>query len=260
MLTSPLNEVRDTFGLLLDFAQRVKAPLIPAPGSELFDDAQVFKPMPTSEVAAQSLGVAVDHLKGFRAWVHAADYTGLFPSATFSLLRGALIGGAVAAWVLHPDDSNDRVSRGLAVTAEWYRNYANYTRSVGPFAEDADEHRSVLELVEQRADEVRTLRQGRSPAGRLNMTEVIREVTLEVWPFDTERSLATTMIWQSGGGDAHAFGWPALARSTKRIPAGGGMIQVMNAPSLQEVADAYLCPFDLVAYGFSRVNDLSLVQ
>lgn len=178
---------------------------------------------------------------------------------TFSLLRGALVGGATAAWVSFPDDVEPRVSRSLAVAAEWYRNHLNYGQTVAAIAADKDVHTSQLEHIEGRAAEVRALRSSR-PQTTFKMTTVIETVNAELWPDDEARALQTKALWQAGGGDAHALGWSILSRTYEMTPLGDGMGAFVGKPSDRDVADAYLCAYDFVAFGFHRLDELSRVM
>ncbi len=257
------QQIRDTFPQLTAWGERAKVGFSPSPGTPLSEDDDVFPHLATSDIAWQALCAAQDHLKGFRAWLLAndapdpADRPGLFPIATFSLLRGALVGGAIASWVLTSDDVNVRTGRSLTVAAYWYENHLRWGGTMMPFALDKSKHATQIEHVESRAAEVVTLRATRTPRGRLNTTKAIEEANAEIWTGDDVRALQTMGLWQAGSGDAHALGWSILTRAYDMTPLGDGMGQFIGDPSMLDVANAYLCAYDFVAYGFHRLDELA---
>lgn len=256
-MSSALDEIRQTFRQLDRWSARIREPFIPAPDSALAADENVFRPLPPSEMAWQGLVASVDHLRGFRAWLERGDGD-LFPIATFSLLRGALVGAALAAWILAPDESDMRIGRSLAAAADWYENHSKWGLTARPLAISHEHHDATLQHIQRRAKEVADLRVGRTPAWpRLYMTSVIRQANAEVWPYDDARELATLSLWQSGSGDAHALGWPLLTRSHAVVePSDDGLSTFIGNPSDLDVANAYLCPYDFVAFGFHRLAAL----
>lgn len=256
-LNAVLAEVAATFDQLDAWSDRVRQVFSPPPGSELGKDDDIFPWLSTSDSAWQALCSAQDHLKGLRAWTR-SDPAELFPIATFSILRGALVGGATAAWVSFPDDVETRVCRSLAVAAEWYRNHLNYGQTVAPIAADKDEHAGQLAHIERRAAQVRALRSAR-PKTAFKMTEVIATANAELWPGDDVRAVQTKALWQAGSGDAHALGWSILTRTYEMTPLDDGMGAFVSNPSDRDVADAYLCAYDFVAFGFHRLDELSRV-
>jgi hypothetical protein len=257
-------QIRDTFPQLTVWGDRVRDGFAPEPGSALADDDAVFPWLATADIAWQALAAAQDHLKGFRAWLLANDSPdpdarpGLFPIATFSLLRGALVGGAIASWVLTSDDVDVRTGRSLAVAAYWYENHLRWGRGMADYAADRAGHESQLSHVEGRAKEVEELRKSREPKGTLKTTTAITQANAEIWPGDEARAAATLALWQSGSGDAHALGWSILTRGYDMTPLGEGMGSFVANPSMRDVGDAYLCAYDFVAFAFHRLDELGV--
>lgn len=263
-MSSPSAEaqIRATFPQLTVWGERVKHLFSPVPGSALSHDDEVFPWLSTSDVAWQGLCAAQDHLKGFRAWLLANDAVdpddrpGLFPIATFSLLRGALVGGAVASWVLTSDAVEVRVGRSLTVAADWYGHHLAWGKTMRPAAADAAHYDRQLAHLKKRAGEVTALRQTRMPRGRLKTTSLIVEANEEIWPGDDARATQTKGLWQAGSGDAHALGWSILTRQYEMTPVALGFGQFVGGPSMLDIANAYLCAYDFVAYGFHRLDEL----
>ena len=247
-----------TFEQLDDWGSRVQNAFSPPAGSELARDDAVFPWLATADIAWQGLCAAQDHLKAFRSWLR-HEPPELFPIATFSLLRGALVGGAMATWVLVSDSVDERTSRSLAVAADWYRNHLNYGQTIAPIAMDEQKHAAQLDHIRSRAKEVQALRAG-LPKANFKMTEVIKAANDQLWPGDEARALQTMALWQAGSGDAHALGWSILARNHDMTPLDDGMGAFVGIPSDLDVADAYLCAYDFVAYGFYRLDELSQVR
>lgn len=220
----------------------------------------------TADIAWQGLAAAQDHLKGFRAWWLANDAPdpslrpGLFPIATFSLLRGALVGGAIASWVLSSDDVAVRTGQSLTVAADWYANHLRWARGMREYAVDQKRHEEQIRHVEARESQVAALRKSRKPRGRLNTTHAITEANAEIWTGDAARAAQTAALWQAGSGDAHALGWSILTRQYDLTPLSDGMGAFVGNPSLLDLANAYFCAYDFVAYGFHRLDELGTRQ
>ena len=259
-------QIRATFPQLTRWGELAKQGFVPQPGSPLTHDDQVFEWLPTSDIAWQALCAAQDHLKGFRAWFVANDATdpdarpGLFPIATFSLLRGALVGGAIASWVLSSNDVEVRTGRSLTVAADWYQNHLRWGRTMRDHAVNPAEHEAGLTHIQNRLKQVENLRGSRTPKGRLKTTDVVVQANEELWPGDAARAVATKGLWQAGSGDAHALGWSILTRGHEMTPLGERLGQFVGNPSMLDVANAYFCAYDFVAFGFHRVYELGGVH
>lgn len=258
------GQIRATFPQLTTWGERVREAFAPEPGTPLAQDDGVFPWLATADIAWQGLAAAQDHLKGFRAWLLAndapdpEDRPGLFPIATFSLLRGALVGGAIASWVLTSDDVDVRTGRSLTVASDWYDNHLKWARLMRDHALHRERHEDQIAHVETRAAQVAALRKSRKPKGRLNTTAVISEANAEIWTGDEDRAVQTEALWRAGGGDAHALGWSMLTRGYDMTPLDDGMGQFVGDPSLFDVANAYFCAYDFVAYGFYRLDELGV--
>ncbi|TFV65430.1 UNVERIFIED_ORG: hypothetical protein E4P37_09990 [Bacillus sp. AZ43] len=255
-------QIRHSFAQLTLWGDRVREAFEPEPGSSLAEDDAVFPWLSTADIAWQGLVAAQDHLKGFRAWWLANDAPdpdarpGLFPIATFSLLRGALVGGAIASWVLTSDHVDVRTGRSLTVAADWYANHLRWAKGMRNYAVDRERHEDQIRHVEGRAAQVAMLRESRKPRGRLKTTDAITQANAEIWTGDEVRAAQTAALWQAGSGDAHALGWSILTRQHDRTPLGDGMGTFVTGPSLLDVANAYFCAYDFVAYGFHRLDEL----
>ena len=85
---------------------------------------------------------------------------------------------------------------------------------------------------------------------------MIIEASAELWPNDEARAVQTEGLWRAGSGDAHALGWSILTRGYDLTPLADGMGQFVSGPSMLDVANAYFCAYDFVAFGFYRLDQL----
>lgn len=252
---SPFDEIAETFTQLDAWAGRVRQPFQPDPGTPLHLDEEPFPWLTAADLAWQALAGAQDHLKGFRAWFLARD---LYPIATFSLLRGAMVGGALASWLLLPDDAEVRIGRALAVADEWYRNHLLWADEMSALAVYPTRYAELTEHVRNRRRQAAE-RRGDYPRADFKMTDIIREVTEQVWAGDDARLQQTMGLWRAGSGDAHALGWPVLTRVHEMTPIDGGQMgQYVGLPSEMDTANASLCAYDFVAFGFHRLDALGV--
>lgn len=225
----------------------------PATGSEMEADRAAFPHLSVDDLVWQGLAAANDHMKGFRLWLNNRE---LFPIATFSLLRGALVGAAVASYIVIPDQHGERVGRALAVANEWYRNHLNWAKNAGYRAVDSADHAAVIAHVERRRQQVIDL-QGTYPHAPFKLTVAIEAVANSLWPDDQEMRDDLMSVWRAGSGDAHALGWSILSRSYAMTPDPSGKATFVGSPSNNDIAAAYLPAYDLTAYAFDRFDYLS---
>lgn len=122
-----LEQLAEPFERIKAWRSRVATAEEPERGSALAGDALIWPPHPTWEVARVALASSVDHLNLARVVIEARE---LFPAAHFTAIRGALVGGAVGVWALHPEARHDRQQRSLRVLDEWYQRRLQYNESV----------------------------------------------------------------------------------------------------------------------------------
>lgn len=220
---------------------------VPQPGSELFADDLAFRYSPISEISRISLASGVEHLRMVRVVIDARQ---LFPSATFTALRGALVGGAQAVWILSPDNTMDRQSRGLTVIAEEYAQLAKCYREADrlqPGTVPTDQ----WAWINERMDQLAQIRGPRPP--ELNQTTMIATALDEAFPNNLDRQQSGRLLWRQMSSDAHVLTWGMAQRSRVGLPAAKGEdLSVLTAPgTLDHTADAFLCTFELARKGWS---------
>jgi len=109
------KRMADTWAELDDWRGRLTATAPPAAGSALEADDTDFPGWPISRLADGGLAAAVDHLQALRIHLEAKN---MFPFATGTLLRGALLGSAQVVWVLSPNDQPMRLERSRKLADE----------------------------------------------------------------------------------------------------------------------------------------------
>lgn len=87
----------------------------PKPNSQLaFDDAAT-KPTELSHLVTYCQNVAIDNLRSLRLLLHPSKEAGIFlpQFGAFPLIRAAIESAAQSVWLLHPDESDERIARAL---------------------------------------------------------------------------------------------------------------------------------------------------
>ena len=130
----PIAEaIESTFKQLDLDRTRLDNHLVPEPTSLLAqDDAGSWQKLLLSQHVWSALASTYDHLDLFRSTVHARK---IYPTATYSLLRGGLLGACQAMWLLEPEEAAERQERG--------RRYSDLTCTPRANLTDAPGHRSL---------------------------------------------------------------------------------------------------------------------
>lgn len=225
----------------------------PEPGSELAGDEAVWPYLDPAEVARQSLVSATQHLNLARAAIEAGE---VFPTAHFSVLRGALVGSSMAVWVLGPDPAVDRQQRALRVVEEFYKRALQYHDDIRPHVDvshpDAAQWLDAGEHTRRRRAEARArwrAADGLKEGQALEMTSIVRVVSEFV--FAPQEALNVRLLWRQLSGDAHALTWQLVGRSSHAQHVGGGMAEFAAGGDLVELADVFGKVFSLTKRGWS---------
>jgi len=243
-----LRKVEETYAQLDSWFHRTSTDAEqPQRGSELYADDQPYPHAPISEMARMSLAIGTEHLRMVRI---VTDRRQLFPTATFTTLRGALVGAAQAFWVLSNDDSRVRRSRGWTVLAEQRSELGKFYGEVDridPGTVDADQ----LAWHAERTAQLAALRGERPP--RLSQTEMIRVALEEAFPNSLDRHRSGRLLWRMMSSDAHVLGWGLAQRaSIQTMPSKGEPLAVLAAPGdLEHMVEAFLCAYELLRRGWA---------
>lgn len=236
-----LRSIRASYEELDRWRARSRGVERPERGSDLSSDEAIWPYLDPAEVARQSLVSATQHLNLARAAVEAGE---VFPTAHYSVLRGALVGGSMAVWVLGPDVAVDRQQRALRVVNEFYKRALQYHDEIRPYVDmshpDAAQWVDAGEHMRRRRAEARakwTSAGGLTEGQVLEMTAVVRAVAASV--FGEREAFDVRLLWRQLSGDAHALTWQMLGRSNLAQNVGGGMAEFAAGGNLVELSDAF---------------------
>lgn len=248
-----LAAIRATYEELDRWRARGRSIEEPERGSDLHRDAQIWPWHPPFEVARQSLIAGTQHLNLARTAVEARD---LYPTAHYTVLRGALVGAAQAVWLLEPDSRVERQQRALRVIEEWYFRRLQYNNAVGQ-AELSERNRSLLtdqtRHIQARKATARqrwTATETLSESEKLDMTKVISATASQVFR-DLRTVRAVEILWRLMSGDAHGLGWQLATRAQSWTPNDGGLAIAVAGGDLLDLAQPFTASFRLLRRGWS---------
>jgi hypothetical protein len=202
-----LQLVRDTYPTLDRWRELGASNVVITHGSELQLQDVEWPYVPSTTVALVGLVTAREHLHAIRLLIAARE---LFPSATATLGRAALIGAAQTVWMLAPDDHDERIRRSASLVREDYRHHLNY----GEFAVAADTvemHPTAdeqLERLNERYNSVTALAERYGGASRINMTDDVLPAALAATTSEREFQQQVQLRWRQMSGSAHSLLWP----------------------------------------------------
>lgn len=245
-----LAQIRETYADLAGWRARVKKspPEQPQRGSELAADDAYFEWHPISEAARISLALAGEHLRLAATALEAGE---AYPSAHFTVLRGALVGAAQGVWVLAPDDSKERQARGHTLIAEMYDRLRESYVEMGKDDLTALERQQLdgqLKWCDTRREQIAAIRPTKD---RINQTKMIAWAIDHKFPEEAQR-VAGRFLWRQLSSDAHVLGWGMIQRGGVLRPDGRSKLGVgESSVSLEHFADAFLACHRLLREGWS---------
>jgi hypothetical protein len=192
--------------------------------------------MAISQLARMSLVLSGEHL---RLALDALHRKQLYPSSHFTVLRGALAGASLGAWILSPEDRRERRDRGLTVLAEMYSQMGKYYDSLG----------GLSQVDQDRLDDQKDWLSERN-AG-LNLTDVVRASAEDAFASPSQHE-AVRRLWREMSADAHVLGWSVFQRSSFGPPdrrTGIGQGRAPGSPG--HVGEAFLASYRLLKHGWS---------
>lgn len=250
MFSTPIEAIRSTYADLDGWHERGQRmpPEQPERGSELAQDDSHFPWHSISEVSRLSLLTGGEHLRLARTSIEAQQ---VFPSAHFTVLRGALVGAAQAVWILGPDDPDERQERGFTLISEMYdelrKSYIETARTTLSLQERQALQGQIVWCDARRA-EVTSLRRGRR---KLNQTEMIGWA-LDHRFSDSERRESGRLLWRQMSADAHALGWSMFQRSEVVVHDHRTGLGVLEAGGdLLRIAQPFAAAHELLKEGWS---------
>lgn len=204
--------------------------------------------MPISQFARLSLITSGEHLRLAR---EALNIRQVYPSAHFTVLRGALVGASQGVWILAPDERAERQERALTVLEEMYTQMVKHYNALDGLSQ------GDLEVLENQQEWLRTRVAGvtakRAGKAKLNVTEVIASAAKIVFP-GVDHQEGVRRLWRQMSADAHALGWSVFQRST--LPMGpsdrrAGLSEGTAPGSLTDIAAPFLASYRILKVGWS---------
>lgn len=204
-----------TIDVIQELMERVSRP--PAAGSDVarLDSEVGDTPVTVSKSVHAGLSTATDCLVDIASILRRPDSI-LTLSSVRSLMRTALLGASRAAFVLVPEQHEDRVAAAeVVVRQEWFSLERAFD-ALSPF-----EHLPGLVPPVGFRNEMHDLAKNLPPGRRQGEERTIREMSEVVARKLSGKEIeneppsliteALVWIWHSGSGAAHAYGWPRLA-------------------------------------------------
>lgn len=245
-----LTDIQATYFDLEGWQARARRmpPEQPERGSELALDDAVFKWHPISESVRLSLVTSGEHLRLARDAIESGQ---VYPSAHFTVLRGALVGAAQAVWILAPETGTERQQRGLTLLAEMYKQLRKFDAELNTFFLEPEQRNRLRDQqiwLHEREAQVAAQRASQSS---LNQTEFIRW-SLEYLFQDEERRQDGRTLWRQMSADAHVLGWSIFQRASL-APTGPPSDLTLGAAggSLKNVAQPFMASYRLLKEGWS---------
>lgn len=196
-------------GTVIDhWAERIKAPPSPMqPSSSLEADDRQFKVVNVSDVAWYSITTAVEHLD-FTIQHFRATRT-LYPSAHMTVLRTALVTGAIAAWVLSGPTRGDRQLRALRVECD---EVGNTLAAINGAKVEGERQVAAVRKAQTSIGRQHTELQAVADAlggpadvrkWRLNTTEIVEAAARVAFGEETVLTSGVGLLWRRGSAAAH---------------------------------------------------------
>lgn len=202
-----LSQLRATFPQLDRWRLVVASEVRIVEDSELAEDDRLWPPGPLSSWVLLGLGAAREHLHAVRLLVEAGE---LFPSAAPTLCRTALIGAALAVWMLEPVERRERRRRWLSVAYDDYSEHLKYgNQALADLSKESlhPEAAGQLARLEIRRDEVAALLAELGGRYRINLTNEVVPAALAVAVPDERLRAEMLLQWRSMSGAVHALMW-----------------------------------------------------
>lgn len=163
-------------------------------GSSLAGDRTATPYSSVPDQVRASIGVALDHLHGFKIIV--VDGQAVLPFAMYTLVRSAYEAAGTALWLLQPASRDARVLRSLRLAYDNRRQVHNVSEKLG--REDPGWDRAIATLERDR--------DGRPAlAGtKLQVKTSVTDRLAEIAPLVPDLFLTPLTLWQTASGMAHA--------------------------------------------------------
>lgn len=225
----------------------------PQPLSDLAIDDGVFPDLSISLITRSSLVHAGEHLRLALDAIHREQ---IYPSAHFSVLRGALVGASQGVWILHPSERELRRRRGLSIIAEMFDQQGKYYRTLrdSVLVANQDHLNEAEDLVREMEGKLAI---ARADHGKLNLTDVVSQAARATFS-DVAQVDRVKLLWRELSADAHVLEWSVFQRSVFEPFGSDPRVQVGKATgSVSDVALPFLASFQMLKHGWSLFDHRS---
>lgn len=253
-----VQKIEATFDDLATYGQRLRTPHYSAPGSPLANDDTDWTSLSISQLAWGCFGAAFDHLDLVRLTI---DQERTFATATYSVLRGALLGACQAAWLLGPDSAETRRERARIFGNEWYVNRIRWQEGLTPDLAVDHAARSATQMNRLETDQ-NALAAKRKTKAAFNSTANIVWVGKHYFPNRPPLQRSLMSQWRRLGGDAHALGWTFLTQDKvwdMSATAADGLTPAVVTSSVSDIAEGYLAAWYVNLVAWRRFDELNVV-
>ena len=251
-----MQKIESTFPKLDEDRARFGTPFRPAKGSPLAADDRRWASSPLSQHAWTCLASAWDHFDLARLTI---EQRRAFPTAVFSVLRGALLASSQGLWLVVEEDPNVRQERGLIFAQEWYHRRIQWQAELTP---DLDVESAVVSTAQLKllSDHLAAVKALRTTKAKLEPTKII-ELAGKATFAEVPQQREIVREWRRLGGDAHGLGWPLLGQDrTWGATGDDGLTEAMVGASLVSVANAYLGAWLIYRKGLKRLDEVARAE
>ncbi|HUS22479.1 MAG TPA: hypothetical protein VMZ66_10770 [Aeromicrobium sp.] len=170
--------------------------------------------------------------------------------------------GAIAVWMLAPNDANERHRRMLTFALEDYRNHIAFGTQVSKSFHVDDVHPNADEQMSrprQRSTEVRSLLGGLGGPVNWNLTDIIIPAAMRETAAEQRQRAQFASRWRVMSGAAHGFLWPHFGATGTTFsdvdPAGVGLATIGGR--IATLAIDYFTAFHVTSCGRALFADRS---
>lgn len=254
-IETSLRSIRATYADLDGWQERARRmpPEQPERGSQLAMDDSVYPWHAISEAARLSLMASGEHLRLARTSIEARQ---LYPSAHFTVFRGALVGAAQAVWILAAEEAAERQERGLTLIDEMYRQLQTYYGELASTQLTTQERADLKGQANWCAERRRQVARVRRTSTKLIQTDIIKWALHHRFS-DHQRRSAGRLLWRQMSADAHVLGWSMFQRgNVVTLDRRSGLGVSESGGDLSHIAEPFVAIHLLLKEGWSLFDRL----
>jgi hypothetical protein len=175
----------------------------------------------------------------------------LYPSGSYTVIRGALVGASQAVWALAPAVRELLRDRGLALIREMHTQLIKAHEDHDPTLLSSAQLTEIAEQIQWLKARRTTVTASMTSNVTINLTDIITAAADYLFKTPEKRQAARD-LWRQMGGDAHVLVWPMLQRAEYRDrDRRTGLSTAEMAGGIPATANAYLGAFQILKAGWS---------